>query len=485
MHPFLLAVFSILFLYSENMKELYFDQLLIPLLLALMVIALVRLLTGLAVRQRHKAAVITTIFGIIFFSYGHVYGILKLLVPEIESTVFRHLIFIPLMMTLWLLAGFLIGRSRRDYGPVSKILNVIILFLVLFNGIKIGGGWLNQKGYRFPPGGEISSQISTGSLEEITRPDIYFIILDGFASERTIRDFFRYRDRRFFDFLEQMGFHVFKDSRTEFNNTLQSMATRLNFRKIREDEDPVQLIRYAGIVPVLKKLDYDIYHFPFDMNISMHGADKVLGNISGDDRFFFDSFFITALNTTMFRFLGDRFEKSSTLSRIHRNRIMYIFEKLKRMVKKPGPKFVYAHILSPHIPFVFGAAGEEIHPDNHLNIKGKSFYLGQYIYIAAQTEKLVKEIVRKSQYPPVIVIQSDHGPRGIRPRAKRSRISDDWILDMGEHEWLILNAFRLPDIGGGSRQWPETLRPVDTFPFLMKSLFNFNMPVTEAEPGAR
>jgi hypothetical protein len=43
---------------------------------------------------------------------------------------------------------------------------------------------------------------------------------------------------------------------------------------------------------------------------------------------------------------------------IHRDHVHFIFEKLAKVAQKASPKFVFAHIISPHPPFVFGPNGE-------------------------------------------------------------------------------------------------------------------------------
>jgi hypothetical protein len=46
----------------------------------------------------------------------------------------------------------------------------------------------------------------------------------------------------------------------------------------------------------------------------------------------------------------------------HRERVLYSFEQLRRLPRLPGPKFVIAHIMTPHPPFVFDANGSEREP---------------------------------------------------------------------------------------------------------------------------
>ncbi len=47
----------------------------------------------------------------------------------------------------------------------------------------------------------------------------------------------------------------------------------------------------------------------------------------------------------------------------HRQIISYTFQKLPEVAVIPGPKFVFAHIIAPHPPFVFDKSGNPITPD--------------------------------------------------------------------------------------------------------------------------
>lgn len=76
LHPFLFAVFPILFLYSQNMGEFPLGVIFVPvaksLFLALVGLVIARIVTG----GRRKAGLVTPVFLILFFSYGHLNHVL-------------------------------------------------------------------------------------------------------------------------------------------------------------------------------------------------------------------------------------------------------------------------------------------------------------------------------------------------------------------------------------------------------------------------
>jgi hypothetical protein len=127
-----------------------------------------------------------------------------------------------------------------------------------------------------------------------------------------------------------------------------------------------------------------------------------------------------------------------------------------------SPKFVFAHIMCPHEPFVFGPYGEKIKKEDRGNWKKKEIYLGQYIFTCKKVISLIDSLLKQSDSPPIIILQSDHG---IRTREKRGAFFDD------EWRW-IFNALYLPM--GGKKILGETLSPVNTFRLVFNYYFCTN-----------
>ena len=82
----------------------------------------------------------------------------------------------------------------------------------------------------------------------------------------------------------------------------------------------------------------------------------------------------------------------------------------------------YAHFINPHSPFVFDKNGEKTSLKNMYNWKDPDNYLNQYIYITSEIKKVIEILIKKPNT--LIIIQSDHGPRG----------DDFFIIDNKETE---------------------------------------------------
>jgi hypothetical protein len=123
----------------------------------------------------------------------------------------------------------------------------------------------------------------------------------------------------------------------------------------------------------------------------------------------------------------------------------------------PGPKFVFAHILAPHPPYVFEPNGELVQEE-----KGKIIgYRDQVAYVNQRMIPLLKSIISNSEVPPIIIVQGDHGPGSFTHHDRMS----------------ILNAYYLP--GSDPNLLYNSISPVNSFRVVFDSYFGGNYPLLE------
>jgi hypothetical protein len=148
--------------------------------------------------------------------------------------------------------------------------------------------------------------------------------------------------------------------------------------------------------------------------------------------------------------LPELFQPKIGLKRMHRERVLYALDHLPEAAALPGPKFVFAHIVSPHMPYVLGPDGETLDKD----IAEMDGYRGQVTYINKRIIPILEQIIASSETPPVIIIQADHG----------SVISDP------AHRMQILNAYYFPN--GGEWLLYDAISPVNSFRLVFNHYFN-------------
>jgi hypothetical protein len=104
----------------------------------------------------------------------------------------------------------------------------------------------------------------------------------------------------------------------------------------------------------------------------------------------------------------------------HRRRTREILEALAAFTPGDRPRFVLAHVLAPHPPFVLGPDGSPRVPPRLFSIQdGSTFhgtpdeyrrgYSDQARYVLARVETMARAWARLPR-PPVVIINGDHGP---------------------------------------------------------------------------
>jgi len=132
-----------------------------------------------------------------------------------------------------------------------------------------------------------------------------------------------------------------------------------------------------------------------------------------------------------------------------------------------NPVFVYAHILLPHFPFLFDSDGTIKPYEKNLPDDLTQEYISQLQY----TDSMILEIVEKlvnNEYPPIIIIQSDHGLR-TNPNI------DDY--DSMEQSFSNFSAFYFPNVEFTNKN--QVITAVNTFRILFNENFGTNYELLE------
>ncbi|MCP4570371.1 MAG: hypothetical protein GY841_22545, partial [FCB group bacterium] len=109
---------------------------------------------------------------------------------------------------------------------------------------------------------------ATSTVVAGQRPDIYYIILDGYTGNDVLRETFEFDNGSFTEYLRGRGFHVANKSRSNYCQTILSLASSLNFTYLDEiaaelgesssDRKPlIRMIRDSRARRFLKSKGYD------------------------------------------------------------------------------------------------------------------------------------------------------------------------------------------------------------------------------------
>ena len=499
-YPFFLAAFPVFALYYHNASEILPWVFVKPLIASLLLAALIFGGAKLLLKDWHKAGLLTGLVILIIFSHGHIHSALAYRFENLFAQgQYKFFGFLSLgiddiLVAVWTVTGLalliFLWRTKRSFSSVTKFLNFFAIFL--FAVPTVTSAFYKIANIKPRVLQEIDSKIGqevTLKVEEgAVKPDIYYIILDRYAGESTLKDLYGFNNREFLDFLTEKGFYVAERSTMNYPRTLISLAASLNMEYINflaeiagentsDQTFSYPLLNNHKVGELLKSQGYRYLHLGswFEPTKVSPLADQNF--IMGDLYLGIDGFSTELLETTLFapiiRRLSSR-TSSFEFDTQHRNRILYQFENLERIPSLDSPKFIFAHILLPHDPYVFGGNCEELPSIAKASIPN---YLAHVSCANQKTEKLVETILASSKTPPIIVIQADEGPYNmLYPMPKTKKVGFDFAGasdDTLNERFPILNALYLP--GVDTSDLYSSMTPVNTFRFIFNKYFGANL----------
>ena len=463
-HPFLFALYPILALLGINVAEVDLGSGVRPLLFSLLLAGLLMSVLYLIYRDWRRAALVTTLFLILFYSYGHLYILLKG-VNVNGIYLFRHRTLIPIWLGLGILAVWWTSRKSLQMTSITRTLNTIGLILLILPLIQI----VSFRFQSMASQADAENSPSTISLKTDSQPpDIYYIILDGYGRADVLNNEYGYDNSGFLNTLRGLGFVIAECSQSNYAQTQISLATTLNFNYLDALSDRFTpgsddrtgldtLIHRSAARQSLEKAGYKTVAFATGfLATEWTDADYFLG--PGYSWGELSEFEALLMETTLVRLIqdGNRFGMQTAGSERFRERTLFALDQMADLSYIESPKFVFVHIIAPHPPYVFGPTGGPVEPakvGTTRTEEGASHYRDQAIYISSRMQEIVPRLITNSATPPIIIIQGDHGPTVAS--SPRSRMS-------------ILNAYFLP---GASTSIPSTITPVNTFRLILNTYF--------------
>ncbi len=482
--PFLIAAFPILFLFSHNLGQASINQIFIPIAITIIFTLLFWKFLSFLTKDKKKAGLIVSLFILMFFSYGHSSNAIKGFHFVIGKITLGHnVILISIGCIFFLLGAFLIINNQRDLHNITNILNVVTVSLVAISLVNIGAYMLKSRALWKDNYG--ASNIESNpiiSKETDIKPNIYYIILDAYARADILEEVYQFDNKEFLEYLTKKGFYVANKSRANYGQTSLSLASTLNFQyldfffntiniesnaRIISSNDRIPLRNLIGenkVHQFLKEFGYLFVCFSSGSFFTEIGNADIYINCEWS----LDEFQNELINYTPIPLVFNK------LSRFHarRKRILNTFEHLANMSRKKGPLFIFAHIIAPHTPFVFGENGEPTSLQINLTklaqktkdqrneyIEG---YKRQLIFINKKVQEMIDRIIINSPDPPIIILQSDHGP-----------LSQLGLESIYKERMSILNAYYLPN--NGQKLLYDNITPVNTFRIIFNYYFGANL----------
>lgn len=480
-HTLLIALYAPLGLGAHNIGQTSLGSMVRAVVLSgLFAIALL-LASWLILRKWQAAGVIATLLMILFLTYGHLYNF----IGDLQVGGFligRHRYLVLAWFAIACLGIWRVIRKPRNYSSLTSILNLMSLILVAMPAAQLSFYAVREadlQGLQTVKAQE--SQVVSRVQEPDTSQlrDVYYIVLDAYGRSDLLLATLGYDNSDFLRRLQDMGFYVAECAQSNYAKTDLSLSSSLNMDYVTaldpsltpENTDRVPLwnmIKDNQVQERFRSLGYTTIAFETGFYFSQL---KDLDIFYTPKRGGFNEFEILYVRTTLLRPLDD----AGGLARFHytpeerkRELLLFDLEKLQELPALPGPKFVFAHLVIPHQPFVFGPNGEPLVIKEKVH-KGQTYYterdyrsgyLNQITFINDRIIRVVQSIIENSPIAPIIMIQGDHGPSHY-----------DKATRMG-----ILNAYYFPD--AQSTPYAE-ITPVNSFRLLFNTYFGEDLSLLE------
>jgi len=346
-------------------------------------------------------------------------------VPGVRSN--PALTSLPLLLILGLCAVVGTVYTRRRFGPVTRFLGVMWTLLTTFATIQLVNGRLAQATVADAFAPVIYERPVTSSRNH---PTIFLIVLDKYQGTSTLRSYYGYDNSSFERALRERGFLLPARPRANYTYTRQAMSALLNWEYLDslvaqvgvDEPSPAPLfqrIENNRTFAFLKGLGYEIVFFPnsYEPFRQNRFADLQLPDPKTIKPELETAWLETTIIVPIARAL------CSMMACVYMPGVWeppavtdWKFAQLGSLAASPHPRFVLAHLLVPHEPYVYQADCGHAPPSLiwRDSAATHSAYLDQITCVNAKVLAAVDAILRNAPSPPVILIQADHGNGNIQ-----------------------------------------------------------------------
>ncbi|MFA6253380.1 MAG: sulfatase-like hydrolase/transferase [Patescibacteria group bacterium] len=491
-HPWLFVLIPIISLFENNQDIATAQYLPKPIIISLLGASVLFFTINIIIKNKYKSSIISSIIIISFFyfySFSDIFFVLDSYLAQ--GLIFYQSLALVVYVFTIIALGFVIAYSTHKFDNTNKLLNFfagVIVILQVFNianyQYQHQGSIVDQINFKDQQAGENSEIKNVDNL-----PDVYYIILDGYARQDVLKDIYNYDNSDFINFLKTKGFFVADDSTSNYNQTFLSLASTLNINYL--DEVATKVGHESSDRAVLKKLISDNTVNDFfkakgytfvSLPSTWVGTYKniksdiyLANNLRQND---FEALLVK--KTPLFLFSSGAQVKDIAIY------IETFLDKIPEIASIEAPTFSYIHILSPHPPFIFESNGQvadiattcldgtdgsyyfDVCPGGVE--KYQKQYVSQLSYLNKRFENIINKILTTSKTPPIIILQSDHGPG--------SMLDWDSLKNSNTVERMsILNAYYVP-VETKKMLYPS-ITPVNTFRVLFNSVFGANFEILE------
>jgi hypothetical protein len=399
----------------------------------------------------------------------------------------RENVFAWSYLALAVAAGCLVARlTDREARALYEAMTLASLAVLIGSAFVVVRAYVVERPFAAPVAAavaRISSPLPAVPRPAL-RPDIFHLVLDGMGRPDVLAKEYGLNLHRELEQLRALGFDVEADvGHTNYVQTHLSLASMLNFDYLDElttissmgnFREPLRtLLGHARAPGTLKRLGYHVEFI--GPGSRSEGAFEVADRCDCPQLWFSEpevgALTLTPLKVLLHFGLGqERFFRRS----------LHVFEAFERSRFEAVPRYVYAHVMLPHPPFVADERGEFTNPRRPLSGADGTYFPGtaeeyragyraQATFTFRRTLAAVARVAAQSEREArdtLIIVHGDHGPRlGFDAR--------DPTAESGRYSLPVLLAIRWPR-GVEPREAPRSL--VNVYRTVFRDVFGYALP---------
>lgn len=437
---------------------------------------------------------------------------IKNILPETFDTDFTislmGIIFILIIciVTGWFVAKLVKKLPTELYKQSYKIVLFIIAFIF---------GWQMTKTsyYLFTVRHQLAYSANTqipfqDTSKPLTKPDIYYVVLDRYANDETLKNIYGFDNSKFYDTLQNLNFVNQTNAFANYPFTMSSITSTLAMtyssqlnKKFGNDKNQTafpyrSILSNAPVVQILKENGYQYNQISSWWDFTRVGI-KADYEPTKSFRFtvFGKQFWLSDLSRDIINksALSDLFKKGLEINGkvvikydLNRNPRQNFEAQLNAITDisgskhKTNPQFSFAHILVPHDPYIFTADGSEPEYDSERNDIGLDEYTKYTNQITYLNKRIIETIsnIRKNSPDAVIVVQADEGPY---PKEFRYNITQNNYYDPAKlplpqlkQKFGILASYYMPGVDAKTVN-EKIIGSVNPFRFVLSHYMNYDI----------
>lgn len=478
-----LSTYPVTILITSNFQNTNLIMYILPLVFVYLITFIFYTFLFLFLKNKNfkKVYLFSSIFSIWFFTYGIINEKLTGYNSNIVRFLGGHTFLLPISLFCLFLLFYIFNRTYKENSSKNKFLTIYLILLNIFpfaNFIYESLFLIKKENVK------IEMNISTNKFEAIRKsPNVYYIILDGYASTFSMKKLFNFNNSDFNFNLEKIGFKIQSNSKSNYCRTNFSLSSTLNLDYVQNitskklyQNDLNTFISYNLVSKIFRNNNYKYYLFDSGFGgKSNYESDEILVK---SNNLIFSKLFTTSDNDLYGVFLNNSILKilnSNLIGNIsvknYSSKVLNVFDKLPKIAKNKNKKFVFAHIISPHPPFLFNEFGEidEYGFDVPNKLWDKKLYYNQLKFINKKIINMVDQIILNDKNDKIIIIQGDHGSR-ILPESNKLSTNENWVEERFSNFNAIYVSNNLLYKKDLYEKWNRS--SVNTFRIIFNQIFN-------------